>query len=626
MQVVEVIPIVKGITRPTLTYFTKETFEPGSFVKVPVRSGTALGIVAKSMDAKSAKSELKEASFALKKLSKVEKAGQLSPAFMKAAERTADYYAATLGSILTALLPKIFLESPELLGKADMTERSFREVKLVQLPEAERLREYKSIIREAFARRTSVLFATPNNEDALRVFNTLSVGIENYVYMAVGKKPKEIKAILWKAHKEKHPIVFITTPAFLAFDRPDLETIIVDRENSKSYRTLSRPYIHLKTFFEFFAQESGKTLILGDTVLSLESLWKEREGKYTEAAPLTWRIKYHVPSRIIDMRKRKFEVISPELRDMLAYSLNENKSIFLFGARKGLSPSTVCGDCGSLLLCTNCGSPVVLHYKNVKQGEAPEDKDRLYICHHCGARRDAFTRCDVCTSWKLTPLGIGIDRIADEVQNLFPEAPVLILDKDHASTATRARVIAKKFDTEGGVLVGTELAFLHLTAVPYTAVVSLDSIFSIPDFGIHERIFYLISRMRQLTTESFLIQSRNVGEDIITYASDGNILDFYRAEIKEREELLYPPFSLFVKVSATGNADSLGKKAVYLQSLFKDNDPHFTIENRNSPSGKRTLNMVLRINRELWPVSEIRDKLLLLPPEFLIKVDPESIL
>ncbi|MBX4189090.1 hypothetical protein KW785_00660 [Candidatus Parcubacteria bacterium] len=625
MQVVEVIPVVKGITKSTLTYFTKDKFEPGSFVRVPVRSGTALGIVVKSFPARQAKAELKEATYSLKKLARIDKAGRLSPAFMRAAEKTADYYAATLGSVLSALLPKIFLESPELLGKADLEERTFREVKLVQLPEVERLREYKGIIREAFARKTSVTFVTPTREDAVRALETLSNGIENYVHSAVGRKPKEIKAILWKAHKEKHPIVFITTPAFLAFDRPDLETIIVDRENSRSYRTLSRPHIHLKTFLEYYARESGKTLIFGDSVLSLETLWKERGGTYSEAAPLTWRIKYTAPSKLVDMRKRKFEVMSPELKDMLTRAIQENKRVFLFGARKGLAPSTVCGDCGSLLLCDNCQAPLVLHETHDKS-KPNEGESRLYICHHCGARRSAATRCDTCNSWKLNALGVGIDRIVAEVEALFPSVPVLVLDKDHAETATRARVIAKRFESEGGVLVGTELAFLHLTSVSYAAVVSLDALFSVPDFSMNERIFYLVTRLRQLTAESFLVQTRNVGEEILSLAADGNILDFYRAEIKEREELLYPPFSIFVKVSTLGTREALEKKAVYLQSLFKDHKPHFIVENRGTPSGKRMLNMVLRIPRESWPVSEIKDKLLLLSPEFLIKVDPESIL
>jgi primosomal protein N' len=150
------------------------------------------------------------------------------------------------------------------------------------------------------------------------------------------------------------------------------------------------------------------------------------------------------------------------------------------------------------------------------------------------------------------------------------------------------------------------------------AAVTLDSLFSIPDFGMSERVFYLITRLREAASEALILQTRNAGESILLHAAGGNVLDFYREEIAEREETAYPPFSLFVKVTTSGTPEQIERKAAHLQSLFGEHHPHFTLG--------RELAMILRVPRSSWPSKAILSNLLLLTPDFLIKVDPESII
>ncbi|MDQ3089642.1 MAG: hypothetical protein M3Q24_00615 [bacterium] len=632
LSVVEVIPIVRGLTRSTLTYFTKEAFEIGNLVNIPLRKGSASGIIVSIKSAQNSRSELRKADFQLKKISKTSKGISISPHFIKAAELTAIYYATSIGSVLGSLLPKLILEEPEIVastGKISKGQVDIIEPQLIQMEDVDRYREYKSLIRESFAKKNSVLFCVPTHEDGLRIYDFLSKGIEKYVFTTANKSPKEIKKTLYGARIEPHPILFICTYSYLSFYRPDFKTIIFERENSRSYRTLSRPFIHIKVFLEYFAKISSQKLIMGDSVLSLESLWREKQGDYTDLSPLRWRTTWDSESLLIDMKKvsninsenggKNFEIFSPELKHLIKNAIEEKNKIFLFGVRKGLSPSTVCGDCGSVLSCLNCSSPVVLHTQVLS-------KENIYICHSCGSHRSALTRCGNCDSWKLVPLGIGIDRIKEEVSLLYPGVEVFLLDKDNASTPAKARKIVQEFaSVRGGILIGTEMAFLYLEKVPYSAIISLDSLFSIPDFGINERIFYLTSKLRELTTRATIIQTRNIGKDILTLANEGNILDFYRQEIVDRESLLYPPFTIFIKVNTTGKEEDIEIKSRELRRLFIEYNPDF-IKFKSVAPGLFKLSMIIRIKRIHWPDHLLRDKLLLLTPDFLIKVDPESIL
>jgi primosomal protein N' (replication factor Y) len=305
--------------------------------------------------------------------------------------------------------------------------------------------------------------------------------------------------------------------------------------------------------------------------------------------------------------EKRFDIFSPEAKLLFEKAQLDGDNVFLFGARKGLYPTTICGDCGTVVSCDNCGAPVVLHESHDK---------RRYICHACGKARGADTFCSYCHSWNLVPLGIGIDKIAEDLRKHYRSEKIFILDKDHAPTAAQARKIAKEFlSTKGAVLIGTELAFLYIDKVPYTCAVSLDPLFSIPDFGVNEKIFYIATHIIEMSTIGSIIQTRNIKKQILAWASTGNILDFYKAEIQDRESFLYSPFSIFIKVTLLDKPSDARERLEMLEREFKDYKPDFV-----------GYSMIIRVSRNKWPLSELAYKLSLLPPDFLIKVDPESIL
>ncbi|MDO8424062.1 MAG: hypothetical protein Q7S54_00440 [bacterium] len=617
---VEVMPLAKSNRHSPageLSYFSSLKIAPGTIVKVPMRNGRVNAVVLNSRSAASAKSELRKAAFALKKIAKKDVFdAAITDEFLSAVKETASYYATSPGTLLKTLLPKMILEEPELFfqnaGKRRKSGSGMaKEPLLLQMESDERFGQYRAMVRQCFARRASVMFVVPTHLDALKAQKHLSQGIAEYVHVFTLKESAEEAGNIWrKARDEKHPVLFITTPAGLAFDRRDLGTIVIERENSRAWRTLNYPYIHFQVFIEKLSKATLRQLVLGDSVLSIETLWnwKEKSSDHGELSLVRWRLPA-APTTLVDASAKpdqngKFEIFSPELKKLIAKALEEKERIFLFGARKGLYPTTICGDCGFILPCLNCGAPVVLH--GAKAGN-------VYICHACGTRRDSATTCGYCGSWKLVALGIGIERIAAEARELFPGTSISILDKDHAPNDAKAQSIAHKFTTQGGILVGTELALFYLEKVPYASLVSADSLFSIPDFSVNEKIFYLVSRLREISEKETVIQTRNIGKQILAWAAQGNIIDFYGNEVAERRELLYPPFSVFIKIT------SLSERAPQDILIIKERFSKW-----HPDSFKDSL--ILRMPKEQWPDQELSDALSLLGREFSIKVDPESII
>lgn len=612
INLIEVLPMAKNAGRAPLSYFSLAPVKSGQIVRVPLRRKEVPAVVISSRSVRDAKSVLRNASYSLKKIGKKSVIESFLPTHtITLANSLAEYYATSAGVILQEIFPKFLQDKPELLSpkKVSLGEVSAvtKEPLVLQMEEDERFGQYRSVIRQSFARGLSVVFIAPTSEEAEKACELLSKGINNYTFLLTAELKKKDRETTWqKAISLKHPVLFITTPFGLIFDRQDIGTYILERENSRSYRSLNRPFIHTRNLLLTLARITKRELIMGDTALSVETIQNGKNDKYGELSPVRWRL-LGANTTLVDMKmtksedteeERPFEVISPELRALMKRALEEKVGIFLYGARKGLSPTTICGDCGSILSCTSCGSPVVLH----KRGEKS-----AYLCHRCGTKREPETRCDNCQSWKLNPIGIGTELIAKEAKKIFPLARITILDKDHANTRNKAEKIVQEFSEQGGILVGTELAVFHLKKAVYSGVVSIDALFSIPDFGAEERIFYLISRIREITEKETLIQTRNIGKEILAWSAQGNLIDFYKREIGERETYAYPPFTIFIKVE--------GKSVSELKVMFEKWHPEFTRES-----------MIIRLARTDWPDKELSLKLSLLPPNFTVKVDPESLI
>ena len=113
MRILEVIPIARSIKNDTLSYFSGSDVSVGSIIKVPLRKRIIPALVISSKDVGESKTEIKNSSFALKKISKTKCSHLLSKNFIETAETSANYYVGSIGSVLNSLVPKVLLENTE---------------------------------------------------------------------------------------------------------------------------------------------------------------------------------------------------------------------------------------------------------------------------------------------------------------------------------------------------------------------------------------------------------------------------------------------------------------------------------------------------------------------------------
>ncbi len=617
MNIIEVIPIKKRFGGDTLSYFTSLTPPIGAIVEIPIRKKNSSAIVISVREAENMKSEIRGAAFTLKKIEKMKSKEFFSKAFIEMAEEVSKYYATSIGNIINSITPDYIIKNIDKLKKGeDFEMRSTHEKYVSQGDNDERYGAWKSLIRQEFAKKKSVFLLVPTIEDANHIFNLIEKGIEGYAFILHGGlASKDIVASWNKIIKEEHPVVIVGTGGFLSISRNDIETIIVEKESNKAYKIARRPFLDIRHIAGTLAKKRGIKIFYGDNMLRTETLYKESEGELIQASPFKFRSLSTARDLLVNMKLKPFSVISSEVENLIKETRDESGQMIILCTRRGLSPSTICGDCQTIVLCNNCSLPVVLH-------------KTFFMCHRCGERRSAEEYCKHCNSWKLTTIGIGIDTVAEKILEIFPDIKLFKIDSDSVKTDEKARDLIQKFKNEpGSVLLGTEmiLPYIH-EKVESSAIISLDSLFSLPDFRIQEKILYMLIRMRSFTNENFVVQTRKPDEKVFEYGLKGNMSDFYREEIEARKKFNYPPFTTLIKLTLEGKKEIIVKEMEETQNLLEPFEvevfPAFT----HTVKGNYVLHGLIRIPEENWPNMDLVEKLRGLSPAISIKVDPETLL
>lgn len=628
MNLVHVIPIARGIAKDQLTYFSAKEIKPGAMVSISVRRKQIPGLVVSVENAAHARGALRDADHRLKKISAVKCKHLIAPQFLAAAERLAEYSAASLGAILSNILPAALLrESERFEAKAPLPPQNdspFKsEIQVLQDTDDQRLSFYKSLIREEFAKNNSVLLCLPTMMDVDEFLVSLGKGIHEYTFTLHGQMTKRGIIAVWnEALALAHPILLVITPSFMSLPRPDFKTIIIDRETSSAYKTLSRPFADFRRLAEYLAAEYGARLILGDIYARTETLHRIENHEILPLNSLKQRIISTAKSAIFTAQSG--EALTAESQELIRRSTTHHERLFILANRRGLSPLVVCDDCGNPVTCERCQAPIILHQSPTKE----VDHSTVFVCHRCNHRQSARVKCTNCQSWRLRALGTGIEKIVAEVTALFPETTVFQLDSDSVKTSKAAQKIAVDFvASPGSILVGTEMALRYLREkVENGLVVATDSLLCLPDFRLHEKLFGLLIKTRGIAARRFAIQTRHPEEPLFEHLLAGNLIGFYRQEVADRRTFDYPPFKTLIKISIEGEKAITREEMKKAAELLEEYEPAVYPSFHAIRRGKYRLNLLLKVAAGKWPSFELAAKLRSLPPYFAINVDPQDIL
>ena len=326
----------------------------------------------------------------------------------------------------------------------------------------------------------------------------------------------------------------------------NLGLIVVDEEHDGSYKQEETPRYNGRDVAIVRAQAAGACVILGSATPSLESRYNAQRGKYT-LMELPGRIEARpMPTvELIDMRQefletRKQATFSRKLMDALAQRLANREQTIILLNRRGFSSFVACRSCGERVQCVNCSVALTFH-----------KRDRRLLCHYCGYAQKVPSVCPQCASEHIYFLGLGSERVEEELHQAFPTARIARLDRDTVTGKRQYESILHEF-REGhyDMLVGTQMiAKGHdIPNVTLVGVISSDVGLGMPDFRAAERTFQLLTQVagragRGSIPGIVLVQTINPDHYAVRLAAAQDYQAFYEKELAFRRALHYPPFS-----------------------------------------------------------------------------------
>ncbi len=635
VRIVTVIPLSKSLPKDSLDYFSSKEISLGDLVEIPIRKQTHKAIVVAISDAKEQKAELKEAGFQLRPIKKVIGPSPFDAQFLKTLTELQKYYIGNTSQFFSESISQVILDSVESLKKPDfeIKKNEFKKETLVlQKPLNERIGFYKTLIRESFAKGESVRFIVPTIQDANILFETLSKGIQDYSFLIHSKKNQKQIIESWNTIVSKdHPICIIHTPQFLCIPRHDTGVIILEQENSHHFQSNKRPYIDGRILTELFARIHNTKLIMSDTLLRTETLVRQQNQELGTVDNLFFRIDSPAEHIVVDMRKEehKGEILSSEVAKQIAETYRQGKKILLFALRPGLATTTICNDCGTTQ--TYKGSPLTLHSN-------PDTGERFFKSKKYNKEFRTNVVCHNCSSWNLQALGIGTETVESLVTKNNQNLTVFRIDQNQNHTPKQIKTTLEKFEKhEGGaILITSQIGIPYLSQnISLSCIVSLDSLFNIPQFNMYEKITHIIMDISSKTTETCFLQTRFADQKITSILQSKKLFDFFEYDMEERKFWEYPPFSTIIKMSYEGPKKEVSLIENYLKKTFEGYE-FYTYHSRGTSETKTLTHVIIKVPAKFWPfpwekgtqeeTKKLKEKLDIFPPSWSIAINPQNIL
>ena len=318
----------------------------------------------------------------------------------------------------------------------------------------------------------------------------------------------------------------------------DLGLVVVDEEHEASYKQDESPRYTARDVAVLRGAVEGAAVVLGSATPSLETWLNAKRGKYALAEMRCRAGAGSLPPvGLVEMRGGA--IFSQELIEALRLRLDRGEQTILFLNRRGYSRAYVCGGCGHVETCPECGVPYTYHRA-----------DTCLRCHVCGAWKPLPETCGECGASSFDCRGIGTQRAEAALAKCFPRARILRMDADSTSRKNSHDDILSAFRRgEADVLLGTQMIAkgLDFPNVTLVGVLNADGSLNLPDFRAAERTYQLLAQVagragRAELPGEVIVQSHDPSVPTIRAAAAGDFARFAEDELKSREEAFLPPF------------------------------------------------------------------------------------
>ncbi len=366
--------------------------------------------------------------------------------------------------------------------------------------------------------------------------------------LSEGEKYDEYLKIL---RGEVHVVVGTRSAIFVPFT--NLGIIIIDEEDSSSYKQDNNPRYHVRDMAIYRGKYNNIPVVLGSATPTLESKARADKGVY-KLLKLSNRVGnaklpiIHVIDMEGEMKKRNL-IFSEFLQNKIREKLSRKEQVILLLNRRGFSTFITCSNCGYTYKCPSCDITLTFH----------KSTNNL-ICHYCGYQKKKDEVCPECHEASLNYYGLGTERLEEKIKEMYPDARVVRMDQDTTrNKGSHEKIIGEFKEYKYDILLGTQMISkgLDFPKVTLVGVINADASLNIPDYRSSEVTYSLLSQVagragRSEMPGEVIIQTFNPDNYVIECVKSNNYDKFYLQEMNFRKKLKYPPYYYLVGIKVIG--------------------------------------------------------------------------
>jgi primosomal protein N' (replication factor Y) (superfamily II helicase) len=346
-------------------------------------------------------------------------------------------------------------------------------------------------------------------------------------------------------------VVGVRSSIFLPFE--NLGLIIVDEEHDASYKQQEpAPRYHARDSALWLAQLHHAKVLLGSATPGIETFYQAQQQKFGLVTLAKRYADAQLPSFVAanmqagHQQKTTKGEFSQLLLQKIESTLAASEQVIIFQNRRGYSPTISCEDCGWIPKCVNCS--VSLTYHQFRHS---------LVCHYCGYKESMPQQCPTCSSNRIKTIGYGTEKLEEELKLHFADATVQRMDLDTTRSKNSYETILEEFEKgKTQILVGTQMITkgLDFGNVNLVGIFNADRMLHFPDFRSYERAFQLITQVsgragRRKKPGEVVIQTSQPEHPVLAFVYTNDYEGFFRAELTERRQHAYPPFTRLIEVT-----------------------------------------------------------------------------
>lgn len=493
---------------------------------------------------------------------------------LKLAKKIKDYYVCSLGQALESMLPNTLKRTKTINVNfiINLQKKTFKETNVVYLQSLLESATYNYLRQEIIERinnKKRIILVIPEIgriKAAVEYFSSIpeiKLGIWH------GRIPKESMIDLWDDLACDKIDLIIGSRSCIFAPISNLDLVIIEDEGNTSHKDDQVPYYHSIKIAQMRSDIEYCDIILTSLVPCAQTYQLISKKKIISKVLNTDKSLADVQFSKANYKDKIDIMIERDIES----ALEKKEKILIFLNRKGFATFIYCSKCNNSLKCNRCSSNLIFDYSK-----------KVLICPYCNFKTEFVEICPTCNCAYVKFRGLGVEKLQSNLKRVFPAAKIISIEEFSKGSDTTAN-----FD----ILVATKKVINFTDICPdITIVWNLDSMLNIGDFHSAENTYQLLSKLLLMSKKKMIICSGlNPDFYILRSLKNLNYKEFYRYELKARNELNLPPYYHIGLISIR----SLQRKSVEnissrIQSYFES----LRIKNIKTTDAYQTLHPRLR--------------------------------